>query len=623
MMDARKAYVVLRNAGLMVVLIGLAAVLYYGFALRHHVRENTPHLDGEPGPLREVLAFPWSDFPTIPDVERQTLGNLIPINPPLRLSDIHPWVNNPTDPVLGAREAPRNKELQAALDILRGLAAKHAAADEGTMPVSSTAGEDRPDLDRVKIHLALAEQRPESRAFGWLISYNRGVVYHLQDNRQKAATEFKTAYNRLKRRNDVSPSAETLSAMIHVQYALGDSLIPPGNETGRAPMEAIRHLREAVVKSVQLFATAHPSGVAHAAEFFDLEPPTGLSTRALRNDLIAAYLITPDYKECSQPMTEDTCSQTVFPGPCGYRNKQFCQTRDKVSNRLSEVYRRELEKYINQETSEGTMWALQSVAELESENVLDDDPQVSYNVAHLLLTLKRPDLAYSYIAPVTTRGDQTKVTQEIENLAFVTSILSGATPAAMSEGSSDEEQLVSEYRTAYKQQYGDKSEPEPFRPLRVGNPQKTRTLDAWLFIRRYRYLLERGRFETFEREHRNLMQMKIDKSFLQAWRTAVVQEFLQRVRRIRDAAAPDARNLIDQFVARNDLFSTAELKAAGLSRPFWSPARLAWVRFLAAFLFWLLFTAFYLWLCAAYRWTFISAYREEREAAARENRGYA
>ena len=175
--------------------------------------------------------------------------------------------------------------------------------------------------------------------------------------------------------------------------------------------------------------------------------------------------------------------------------------------------------------------------------------------------------------------------------------------------------------------YGEKEEPEPFRPLSIDNEQQAKSLDAWLFIRRYRYLLERGRFETFLREHAWLTQKKLPVQFstqlLDDWKSAVVVEFLQRVSTKREQAQGDSRRLIDRFLGREDLFPKPALRAAGLSRPFWSPTVSAWFRFLIGLIAWIALIAFYLWLCRAYRWTFLSAYRKDREAVARESREYA
>lgn len=622
MNDARLAYVWLRNAGLVVLLVGAAALTYYGFALHKEVAGATPRLDGDPGPLREVLAFPWSDYPSIPDVEKNKLDELIPIDAPLRLSDVRPWLTNPKDPLLGGKEAPRNADLQEALSIMSNIASKRSQGDEG-MTADLTADDGHGDVSRAKEHF-LGAERTGSRALQWLISYDRGVLYLWQGNRQKAAKELKDAYASLKPRLDGSSSPEVLSAGIHVSYALGTSLMESAGQAAKsehtASGDAISHLRDAVVLSVRLFASGRPQGVAHAAEFFELEP-THLSTRALRNDLIAAYLLAPaDYQPCKEAMTEASCSHVNMSGRglCNYRDKMFCQTKEKVSNRLSDVYQAGLDQYIHKQIPEGKMWALQSVAELEAENALDQDPEVSYNVAHLLLTLKRPDRAYAYIAPVTAQGDQKRVTEAMERLTFVTSILAGEKPTAMSEGDPNGgDQAISEYRIAYQELYKDQNQPEPFRPLRVGNAQKTKSLDAWLFIRRYRFLLERGRFETFLAEHRTVMKKNVPTDFLESWKKAVVGEFLQRVSKLRSAGQPDAAAFIDAFVSRKDLFTPEELKAAGFSSPFWSPGRSAMMRWLGLFLLWVLFMVAVLWLCAAYRWTFLSAYRRDREAAAR------
>jgi tetratricopeptide (TPR) repeat protein len=623
MTDAYGSYRRLKFGGIALLVLLALFLGRYGWTLRQHVRAETPHLNGEPGALREVLGFPWSDFPSIPEVERTKLDELVPIDAPMAISDVPPWLTLPTDPALGAGEARRNGELQAALNVMRELA-RSRSADPGAADASPGR---RAQIASAREHLAAAE-RTSSRAMSWIIAYNRGVLYLWQENRQKAAKEFEDAIKSLQRRLDGLPSAEAMSAGIHALYGLGDSLIPAHEEAGprragEIPDKAVDSLRQAVRVSVRLFATAHPPGVAHAAEFFELEP-TGLSTRALRNDLIAAYLSAPDYRYCNQPMPAEGCAPRRWDttNPCDYTNKLFCETAQKASNRLSEIYRRELGRYVKGQMRQGTMWALQNVAEVESENALDEDPHVSYNIAYLLLNLKEPVVAYAYIAPITSKGDQSQVDFRMERLAFVTSILAGAEPAAMSETETGQE--TSDYRTAYNSLYDAKDLPPPFRPLRVGNARTTKNLDAWLFIRRYRYLLEQGQFETFLREHQRLRTVNaLDPKFLDEWKSAVVVEFLQRVGKMRESATPDAKTLIDRFLQRKDLFTDSDLEKAGLSTPFWSPIASARIRFGLGVLGWLALLACYLWLCRAYRATFLSAYREDREAAARAQREYA
>src|SRR5436305_13739234 len=155
--DARKPYIRLRNGGLILIALTGMALGYYGLTLQSDVREATPHLDGEPGALREVLAFPWNDYPSIPDVERKQLRELVPVGAPLRLSDIRPWLTNPKDPALSAADARRNSELQAALAAMREIAKTRAAVDP-TVADDRSSSDDRGQLSRAREHLAAAER---------------------------------------------------------------------------------------------------------------------------------------------------------------------------------------------------------------------------------------------------------------------------------------------------------------------------------------------------------------------------------------------------------------------------------------------------------------------------------
>src|SRR4029077_11593715 len=112
--------------------------------------------------------------------------------------------------------------------------------------------------------------------------------------------------------------------------------------TATVPDEAIDRLRDAVVEATSLALTS-PQGVGHPAQFFEIGT-SGLTTRILRNDLLAAYLNAPEYSRCHhEPMAPDVCTTHSYSGNCKYRDKKFCETRP--SDRLRELYDRELDKF--------------------------------------------------------------------------------------------------------------------------------------------------------------------------------------------------------------------------------------------------------------------------------------
>jgi tetratricopeptide (TPR) repeat protein len=610
MTASRNGYHLLRIVGIVIVLAVIGGLAWVAASLEQGAEAAKPHIEGETAPLREILRFPAKDFPSIPDVERTELAKLVPLDDPIWIADVPPWTDLPRDPQLGVDDARKNQALGSVLRILRAIEERKKNPDE-----TDTQFDERRELENAKEGLAAAEESAD--ASQWLVSYNRGVVYRWLNNRQKAAKEFENAYKRLRPRLDATASDEALSAGIHALYGWGGSLVQSSGDGGamNVPRDAIERLRDAVVWSATLIRKSRPQGVGHAAEFFDLRP-SGLSTRAMRNDLVAAYLSAPDYTYCTEPFTLELCEQKQFSGRCRYRDETFCKTRQKASNTLSELYETELTKYAKGDTKEGTLWALQNVAELESENDLGEEPEVSYNVAYLLLRLKQPKLAYAFLAPVTENGDQKRVTEPMERLCFVTSILSGAKPTAISSSQGGGSRTPSEFRVAYDKLYTKDDQPPPFEPLPLGDEQKAKSLDAWLFIRRYRHLLEEGQFETFIAEHRNVMAMNVPKDFLGAWKQAVVVEFLQRAAAARTQARPETAAMIDRFLSRSDLFTSEELKVAKLSRP-WSWWKLRWLYHLLAITIGIGLIVAYVWLCVAYRSTFVSAYQRERRGSAR------
>ena len=215
-------------------------------------------------------------------------------------------------------------------------------------------------------------------------------------------------------------SDEARSAAIHALYGWGESLVD-ANANTVVPNEAIDALRGAVIEVTNRFRAKNPSGVGHAAEFYELAP-TGLSTRALRSDLLTAYLGASDYSFCGgAPMPADVCETGRFRGPCRYRDERFCKTQGR--NPLQGVFEMQVKAFTEGKSNEAMVWALQNAVEIEAENPLHDEPVVAYNVAKLLHDLKRPDLAYRYIQPVINSNAGDDIKPAMVRLGWVSSIL--------------------------------------------------------------------------------------------------------------------------------------------------------------------------------------------------------
>lgn len=241
---------------------------------------------------------------------------------------------------------------------------------------------------------------------------------------------------------------------------------------------------------------------------------------------------------------------------------------------------------------------------------------VAYNIAKLLHDLKRPDLAYRAITPVTTGNRSADVTAPIVRLGWVSSILANEKVGAMPAPAGSQQE--SGYRIAYMKLHPPEAneEPPPFQPLQLDDAQKAKSLDAWLFIRRYRHLLSRGELETFIEEHRRFNALgDAPTDFLDTWKRDVVVAFLRRAAQVREKAQPATRAAIDQFLSRSDLFTSEELELAGLGRPF-AARKLRWFLYLVALALvaWLVYG--FVWRLRAYRSTFESAYQRDRRARA-------
>ena len=585
----------------------VAVLAWFAYSIEKSADAAKPRLDGQPGVLREALGFPWKGFPEISEAERNELENLIPLDPAIRMSDIRRWTFIPAEPALGSADAGRNAALRDAFTFIDRIHAHRQNPSDSTFDEAEQIAETK--------RLLTAAQEAATPAMVWLIHYNRGVVYLWEGNRQRAAREFENAYKRLAPRLKTANVAdEVRSAAIHALYGWGDALIET-TPNAAVPDDAINALRLAVIEATNLFRARNPTGIGYASVFFELEP-TGLSTRALRNDLLAAYLGTSDYSFCNgAPMNADVCESGQFRGPCRYRDERFCKTKGR--NPLQGVFETQVKAFAERKSGEAMVWALQNAVEIEAENTLHDEPVVAYNVAKLLHDLKRPDLAYRYIQPITTRS-QNDVEQAMVRLGWVSSILAnekvGAMPAAKSNAQ------PSGYRIAYMKLHPPEAghEPPPFHPLQLDDPQRGKSLDAWLFIRRYRHLLEQGQLETFIDEHEKLQALgDASTDFLDKWKRAVVVDFLRRAAKVREKAQPATKATIDRFLARSDLFSGEELKEAKIGRPFpWWTLRLVYYPLALAIV--ALLALDFAWRLNAYRSTFVSAYQRDRRA---RNRG--
>lgn len=584
-------------------LIATVAALIYSNEKK--IDAALPRISEQPGALREVLGFPWKGFPEISDAERKELDNLIPLDPAIRFSDVRAWTTWPTDPALGASVTRDSNAMRDVFAILDSIQAHRRDSSDPSFNEAERIAE-------AKKLLADAQDKAHPATL-WLIHYNRGVVYRWEGNRQRAAGEFgRTVAKLLPLLRRWPVSNEVRSAAIHAYYGWGDALFEPGANEADSK-KAIDALRLAVVEVTNHFKVANRSGYL-AAEFYELAP-TGLSTRALRNDLLAAYLGAPQYSYCGKgPMAADVCETQRFAGLCKYRDERFCKTKGRTP--LQGVFEAQVKEFAAGRSNEAIVWALQNAVEIHAENPLHDEAVVAYNIAKLLHDLKRPDLAYQFINPITT-GGRDDVTKPMVRLGWVSSILAnekeGATPAPKSDAPS------SGYRIAYQKLHPPEAKHQPpmFKPLQLDDAEKAKSLDAWLFIRRYRSLLSRGELETFIDEHRRLNALgDAPPDFLDAWKRDVVVAFLRRAVQVRERAQPATKARIDQFLSRSDLFTSEELEKAGIRRPF-AARKLRWLLYLLALplLLWLVYG--YVWRLNAYRSTFASAYQRDRRARMR------
>jgi hypothetical protein len=438
-------------------LLGLGALALAVFALLWHGRAvEVPHLGGGDTALAEALQWPWQGFPSVQPVEQETIRRDFRLGEPLLARQLRPYVALPEGLRPGTPAARR--EVEEAL----AAVAPFANGAPGAAPADKDAGAPAPAADAALAALSrVANKQPI-----WIVLYDRGWLSLNQGNAAAAVGDLRAAMQRLLPRLQSLPAAaaaraDLLEAAVHTDYALGLALLAgtPADPARRA--EAVRALREAVRLLQPLWEThvGDYGGVSHPLAFFHLRP-TGLSTAALTNDLVAAYLASPDFHDCAEVPSGLPCGRVSRKGSCIYRDRVFCLSLQRAGGPFAASFVALAHRFYAGELAawneEYRLWALSNAVDRASQNLaLAGDPRLLYNLGSLLLEL-------GAMAPAADLLDQSadelgrsptlsdEELERIERLATVARVLAGLEPQEAPRTAPNDERQVSALRGLYR-----------------------------------------------------------------------------------------------------------------------------------------------------------------------------
>jgi hypothetical protein len=524
-------------------LLGLALAGVVIFALVtlvvfwHGRRAEVSSLPAGGGPLAEALQWPWPGFPAVQPVEEETIQRDFRLGEPLLVHELRPYLDVPESLRPSLPEARR--DLDTALGALRSLFA-HPAGDPGS---ESPAAAQTFDAG------VSALTRAANRQGSWVVLYDRGLLYLWKGSARSAVLDLRAAMQTLAPRlTNLPVSSESraalLEAAVHTDYALGLALLDWA-ASAQAPAhktEAIHSLRESVRLLQPLWETRTGpyAAVARPLGFFNVRP-TGLPTSALANDLVAAYLASPDFHDCSTVPAELPCTSPRKRGACVYRDKVFCLSLERASGPFAAPFTELAHRFYSGKlpawNEEFRLWALSNAVDRSAENLSLDDPRLLYNFGSLLLEV-------GALSPAATLLDQAadglgrapslrdEDVERVERLATVSRVLAGLEPQAAPRSAAAAPK-TSTLRALYQRLHPEGADGAPHAFPAVGksfSPDAEATVDAWLFVRAWRQQLERGDFDGFERDYRRTLSERDlpQRDFFRLWHTEVTSDLGER-----------------------------------------------------------------------------------------------
>ena len=543
--------------------------------------------------LKDVLGLPWKATFPITRSEHSIIRDL-QLGEPVFISEHRIWPTPPLRGPLAVSGAARRR-------LERGIGHLRALGGQDVLNLQQLQQEARNEL--------IAATRLATGS--WLPKYHLGLYYLFSNQYASAVQELQRARKVLQPLID-TPSRfleirlQTYEARIVTLYALAEAYRhQPGRE-----VFAWNHYLMAIEAcysfSYEPVVSGAYEGIADPAQLFKLVE-TGTATASVWNDLLAAGLTLKGFQSCPDvdPVYPDCSEVSSF--TCPDRDRLFCQVigGPNSSQETDFIY---LDFY-NGETprEESFLWVIAYALELERANS---------NLTHHLGLLYNSALAhiqadhYHRAEALLERSREVEIVSEnmsdalfklstrAEKLRLIVRLLTGGEIAA-SSCPAGESASHGGLRELFVNMYMEDHNPS-FPPMGSCFPQAdpSRSVDRWLFIHRWRNLLEAGKFQVFEREYRSFLQQpEVFPDFFEAWRRDVFEliglRALEQMAAHKGRGEPDKAKVIRQFLYLSGYFPDEVTDKLGLTlieklhpmQRYWMPF-LAWFMALVAFSFW-------------------------------------
>lgn len=540
--------------------------------------------------IQEVLDLPWKNFFPITDSEMDIVRDLS-LDQPIFAHDLRVWRHPPKrGPLRINFGSVSRSKFQEATDILFQLQSDEDLEED----------EIKSQLNSAKRSLgAAAKDHPDAP----IILYNQGILYLWEKKANAAANFLERALEQIKRfdeklKSGQYPRRQRLELKIQLEeckiatnYALGVARLTDG-ETA----EALFNYRQAAAGLEELLYASGPSDGPYA----DLDSPwyfrklshTRLDTRALWNDLIAAYLSSPDYHYSQEkPEKAPDCAslrgkEVADDGNPLYRDYQFCEGLDRADSPYKETFERARNHFYEDDLGWGdehVVWAFVNWANLTAYCDVNSYPALLYNASLLhikggsfqqaatLVSLAKDfsDLIESNHVHL-LRGEETKLDEQINKLHIVAHVLVGANFEVGACGDIEDSDLT-ETRKLYRKLFPDKDKRPTFEPVHTcfTQPRQERDVDKWLFIHRWRKMLNEGDFDTFDDEFDRVIAEDGFSSFFQKWREEVLEKIghqaLINQKAYLERGYQDQAQFIHDFVLYSGMFNGRTMGQLSLS----------------------------------------------------------
>ncbi len=573
-----------RKLSLVIFIICGLLLLCSGLWLLNALRSPGGSFDDEDARIREALRLPWTGFLPVTESEKKIIRDL-DLDEPVFMNNIRYWDDIPKSGMFSYPRTTKTRDRMEKAHEIMGRIQNDKTLNRAQIG------------DLFKDAVGLLNRADKSAPNRWLTQYNLGVLYLWMDQKVAARRFLKKADKLIAKQVQLPPDDPVdrhriFEAGIVTRYALAHAVFPEPN----SGEDGLIHFREAVKRLATIAYdeqnTDYYAGVVSGYSFFNLRY-TGLDTQALWNDLIAAYMKTPEFhQKCEdgaliKPTQAPDCAarrdgdDDDWKTRCHYRDAIFCGSLGNAEEPYRASYERLFRAFYEQGRweDEHLLWALSNLVDINVYNPgMYSSPAILYNSSLLHLKVGDFKLAASQISDAyhspdflnvetghvsRIRGDYGSAGDQINKLRIVVNVLVGNKLKASSCPPSKQPSLL---RVTFQELYPDQRETPSFPAVGAcfEEPEQERQVDKWLFIHIWRKLLEDGNYPAFDEEYSRLLKKKdVFTGFFEQWRGEVFSLIGDRALEERASCLKNGEyqkaDLIEAFLMRSGFFKKATL----------------------------------------------------------------